>query len=116
MTYFLQLFFIGGIFLTNNDIYKGIITINYWSILAILLLFFLFLSVSFYNILNSRTIKSHQFQNKDCKTQNNKEIWMLKIPTFINFLIGMTITIFFIVILAFILLRIYHYQKYLEPR
>jgi hypothetical protein len=94
LTYFLQLFFVVGIFLTIKEIYNGTTIFDYRSILLILLLFVLFLSVSFYNV------KSHQFHNNNLEILSKIEINRIKVSTIINILIGITITVFFIVILT----------------
>ena len=94
LTYFLQLFFVVGIFLTIKEIYNGTTIFDYRSILLILLLLVLFLSVSFYNV------KSHQFHNNNLEILSKKEINRIKVSTIINILIGITITVFFIVILT----------------
>ena len=94
LTYFLQLFFIVGIFLTIKEIYEGTTIFDYRSILLIILLFVLFISVSFYNA------KSHQFHNNILEILSKKEINRIKISTLINALIGIAITVFFILILT----------------
>ncbi len=94
LTYFLQLFFIVGIFLTIKEIYEGTTIFDYRSILLIILLFVLFISVSFYNA------KSHQFHNNNLEILSKKEINRIKISTLINALIGIAITVFFILILT----------------
>ncbi|ARV06164.1 hypothetical protein BTO04_05360 [Polaribacter sp. SA4-10] len=94
ITYFLQLFFIVGIFLTVKDVYEGIIVLDYKSILLVITLIVLFLSVTFYNT------KSHKFHNNNLGILNKRERKKIKISTLINILIGISITILFLVILT----------------
>ncbi len=94
-TYFLQLFFIVGIVLTIKEIYEGITIFDYRSVLLIILLFLLFLSVSFYNN------KSHKFHNdENFRIEDKKEITKIKIVTLINIFIGITISLLFLIVLT----------------